>query len=435
MIEKAFETIEDNKLLDDVEFIILGFSGGPDSTFLSEVLSGQNVNVLHAYFNHNLREDSREEEEFIKSIGEKRNLDLKIGGGDVEDYCREKSVSLEEGARKLRMNFLKGLMEEENADCIALGHNLDDRVENFFIRLLRGSGFGLASMNYRDGEIIRPLLDLRKDEIIRYLAANEIKYYRDPSNKNLNILRNSIRKKLIPVLENIDENAVESINRSIHNLEEIRRMLEREISKIKLSKYRNYVSVARDVFQGLSKSGRFLLFRRMLSVFERELSLKRKHIQNLPDKGIVKLKGAYLEVGEDRVIVAEDFTEKERDLECPDSILFGNFEINTEVVNKVDDVENKGVEFFDCEKIEFPLRVRVREDGDRIKLLGREGHGKIKDIFIDGKIPRLLRERWPVVCDSRGIILIPGLKRAGRALITEETEKILKIKFREVKDG
>jgi tRNA(Ile)-lysidine synthase len=433
VIKRIKKVIKERELLKGVHKIIIGYSGGPDSILLAEVLSDYDeLEVILAYFNHNLRKDSKKEENFVMREAKKRNLKLIIDGADVRGYCNKFSLSIEEGARDLRLSYLKNAKNKEKADLIALGHNFDDKVENFFIRLLRGSGFGLSQMSYLDGNILRPLLDLRKNEIIDYLKKNKIAFYSDPTNKSEDYLRNKVRLKVIPLLEQIQENSVENISRSIDNLSDIEKALYTFIDSIKITRHFNYAEIDRDEFENLPSACKFLILRKMLSIFNSGLELKRAHLTNLPARGIVKLKSVTLEVMPSRVIVAKNIAEKEKELPLTGRVPYGYYNIETEVISPPVKLKTKGCEFFDLDCLELPLKVGRKKIGDRLVSFGADNSKKIKDIFIDNKIPRVLRDVYPIVYDKKGVILIPGIKRSNRAPVLEKTEKILKIRYNEV---
>ncbi len=413
--------------------MIIGYSGGPDSTLLAEVLSDYDeLEVILAYFNHNLRKDSKDEENFVKSEAENKKLKLLIDGTDVRGYCSKYSLSIEEGARALRFAYLRDTKNKENADLIALGHNFDDKIENFFIRLLRGSGFGLSQMSYKDGNILRPLLDFRKKEIIDYLKKKEIAFYTDPTNKSEDYLRNKVRLKVIPLIEKIQEGSIESISRSIDNLRDIEVALERLIDSVVINRHSNYAEIKREDFENLSSACKFLILKKMFSIFNSDLELKRAHIINLPERGVVKLKSSKLEMTSSRVIVAKNISEKEKELPLSGKISYGRYNIETKVVSPPVKLKAKGCEFFDLDCLELPLKVRRKKIGDRLVTFGAENRKKIKDVFIDNKIPRILRDIQPIIYDKKGVILIPGIKRSNRAPVLKKTERILKIRYKEV---
>ena len=433
MIKRINNLLKEKKLLVGVKKIIIGYSGGPDSTLLAEVLSAYDgLEVILAYFNHNLRKDSKDEENFVKKEAKNKKLRLLIDGRDVRDYCNKHSFSIEEGARDLRFAYLRSIKSKEDADIIALGHNFDDKIENFFIRLLRGSGFGLSQMSYKDGDILRPLLDLRKKEIIDYLRGEKIDFYNDPTNKSEDYLRNKVRLKVIPLIEQIQEGSIDNISRSIDNLSDIEMALRSLIDSIEITRHSNYAEIDKSDFENLPSACKFLILKKMLSIFNSDLELKRAHLTNLPKKGIVKLKNSKLEMTSNKVIVAKNISEKEQELPLSGKISYGHYNIETKVVSPPIRLKVKGSEFFDLDCLELPLKVRRKKIGDRLVTFGAGNRKKIKDVFIDNKIPRVLRDIQPIVYDKKGVILIPGIKRSNRAPVLKKTERILEIRYKEV---
>jgi tRNA(Ile)-lysidine synthase len=433
VIKRIKKLIREKALLKGVNKVIIGYSGGPDSTLLTEVFSDyDDLEVILGYFNHNLREDSKDEENFVIKEAKKRKLKLLVNGADVKDYCTKHSLSIEEGARELRLDYLRNLKKEENADLIALGHNLDDKVENFFIRLLRGSGFGLFQMSYRNNDILRPLLDLRKKEIIDYLRENKIVFYNDPSNQSDSYLRNKIRKNLVPLLEEINEGSVDNISRSVENLRDIGIALQDMVYSIEINSHYGYVDISRKDFDKLPSAGKFLILKKMLSIFDSDLELKRAHVVNLPDRGLVELKESRIELLPSRVIVAKNLNEKEKELPLPGEIVYGTYNIETEILSPPVKLNKENSEFFDLEYLRLPLKVKGKKKGDRLVTFGAENTKKLKDLFINKKIPKVLRDVYPVIYDKEGIILVPGIKRSNRASVSKKTKKIVRIKYKEV---
>lgn len=435
MIEEVKDFLEEKKLLTGIRRVIIGYSGGPDSTFLRDVLSGGNREVVLAYFNHNLRDDSTLEEEFVRKEAERVGLNLKTSGEDVRGYCKKHSLSIEDGARALRLNYLRRIKGEEGASIIALGHNLDDQIENFFIRLFRGSGFGLSSMRYCDGDIIRPLLHCRKEEIIKYLDSHSIPYYKDPSNEDTSFLRNRIRGELIPVIENIKDGSIKGLKKSIENIRDMEDALRKHIENIQVDKYRDYVEVDREDFDRLSISEKFLLVKKMLSFINREKELKRAHVTNLPLRGIIELKGSSIEMTPSKVLIVLKGEQYTKELPLGGELSFGGFYFKTLITEPPVKFPNNSSEYFDLEELKLPLGVKRREKGDQMVVFGANDKKKLKEIFINEKIPRTLRDSWPIIYDREGVILIPGLRRSNRAIVSDKTNKVLKIIYKEVKYG
>lgn len=181
--------------------VIVGVSGGPDSVCLLDVLvkikekSEMDLHVVHV--NYGLRgKDSEKDQELVQELAQKNELGL-----SVLKVEKLKKIN-EEKLRNIRYDFFEKVRMELNFDLIAVAHNQDDQVETFFLHLLRGTGLsGLSGMKFKNEKIVRPLLDVSKKDILKYLRENKLKYRVDKTNKEDVFLRNKIRNKLIPYLE------------------------------------------------------------------------------------------------------------------------------------------------------------------------------------------------------------------------------------------
>lgn len=193
--------------------IIIGVSGGPDSACLLHILAFLKEKYeleLHiAHINYNLRkEDSKKDELFVKKLAKKYSLELSILKPNKKDY----TGNLENSLRKIRYAFFDKLKKDLSYDSIAIAHNLDDQVETFLMKMLRGSGLnGLRAMKPKNNFVIRPFLFIPKKEILLYLKKEKIEFRIDKSNKDELFFRNKVRHKLIPYLEKNFSSAIKNI--------------------------------------------------------------------------------------------------------------------------------------------------------------------------------------------------------------------------------
>ncbi len=202
LIKKIQNSIFENSLFRRNAKIILAVSGGPDSVCLLDVFlklqKKYDLQLIIAHVNYNLRgKDSDLDEKFVRDLAEKYNLKVEI----LKPEIKLKN-NLEEKLRDIRYDFFEKIRQENNFDLIAVAHNLDDQAETVLMRLIRGSGLaGLAAMQFKNNLIIRPLLNITRQEILEYLKTNKLKYRIDKTNLQSIFLRNRIRNKLIPYIE------------------------------------------------------------------------------------------------------------------------------------------------------------------------------------------------------------------------------------------
>jgi len=208
ILDKIRNAIKKHRLLAKGDKVVVGVSGGPDSVallYLLNSLSKELKLTLHvAHLDHMLRSNSSKDREFVQGLARRLKLPLTYAEINVKELAKRGSV--EEIARKARLRFLFKVAKDIKAEKIALGHNLDDQAETVLMRILRGAGlFGLSGMlpqrEFRGFKIIRPLLEVRRQEIERYLRQKNIKPRLDPSNLQDIYFRNKIRHDLLPFLE------------------------------------------------------------------------------------------------------------------------------------------------------------------------------------------------------------------------------------------
>ncbi|HEY5599542.1 MAG TPA: tRNA lysidine(34) synthetase TilS, partial [Candidatus Manganitrophaceae bacterium] len=180
--------------------IVAGVSGGPDSVCLLHLLralSSRRRFSLHvAHLNHGFRPEAEEEAKFVEALSASWGLPITSSKISVPEFCKERGLSKQEGARQVRYQFLKEVARVVGAKWIAVGHTADDQAETFLMRLLRGAGTqGLGAIpKIREGSIIRPLLNIRRQEIVEALSREKIPSIEDPTNQQTVYLRNRIRR-------------------------------------------------------------------------------------------------------------------------------------------------------------------------------------------------------------------------------------------------
>lgn len=227
----------------DSEPVILACSAGPDSIFLLyKILETKFAwNLVVCYFNHNLREESKLEEEFLEKLAEEKWFKIEIWDAKIREI-KEKlypGLWIEEVARNKRYEFFNAILHIYNTDKIILAHHLDDRIETFFFNLIRGTKItGLINMKEKSNGLLRPLLNIEKTEILKYLDDNNLKYFIDKSNFERDYSRNKIRLDIMPVFEEINSNYRENISNFMDYLETIKDNIDEDI-KLFLALFRD----------------------------------------------------------------------------------------------------------------------------------------------------------------------------------------------------
>jgi len=243
MINKIFQYIKKENLISENAKIIIGLSGGPDSVFLLYILKELkktiNFELIAAHLNHEWRESAKIDEDFCKKITKELGVPLIIKKASELNAEIKFKGSKEEYARNLRRFFFQEILKENDATLVALAHHLNDQEETFFIRLIRGTTLkGLTCMKPLEGNYIRPLLEIKKNEILNYLKENKIDYIEDPTNLSIDFLRNRIRLNVIPELQNADKRFDDNFLRTLKKLQEtenfLNKIVEEKFSEISI---------------------------------------------------------------------------------------------------------------------------------------------------------------------------------------------------------
>lgn len=207
LVKKIQNSVFQNGLFSKNSKILVAVSGGPDSVCLLDILlklkPKYSLELAVAHVNYGLRgPESDKDEEFVRKLAEKNNLEIFTLTPTLSLKRARGKMPSENKLRDTRYDFFEKSRAELNYDCIAVAHNLDDQVETFLMRLIRGSGLqGLSGMQFKNGKIIRPLLGTTRKDILDYLKLNNLKYRTDKTNLEPIYLRNKIRLKLIPYIE------------------------------------------------------------------------------------------------------------------------------------------------------------------------------------------------------------------------------------------
>jgi tRNA(Ile)-lysidine synthase len=454
VVSKVFDFIRTNGLIEHHDTVLIAFSGGPDSVFLTTLLSQYvkevNGNISCCHINHGLRGETAERDEaFAERFAKERGIMFVSKHVDSGTHSREYGLSLEEAARQLRLDALEEVRVELNAQKIALAHTADDVVETFLFNLLRGTGRkGLSGIKPKRGRIIRPLISIKRDEIIRYLKKRGIDYRIDATNWKCDFTRNFIRHRLIPCVE---QELKRNVKSSILQLITIMNNEEMLLSRMTNECFTNMCSISHEgitlprmEFRKMDTAlQRRLLVRCFTEMVKTEQWLNFKEIDAIrkattgdSSGAVFSCRGVRFCIGPESILIArEEGSSGGTDrvtLQTFDEVTFCNrYRIRTEVIDRINgDIENRNCVYFDLDKLVLPLTMRSRRDGDRFVPFGMGHEKKVKELFIDEKVPFWERERIPVILDGKGIIWIAGIRRGAAAAVDEQTKRILKIEKR-----
>ena len=422
---KQLKNLKREEIIKKNDKILIAFSGGPDSVFLFYLLnylkSEYNLEIALMYVNHNLRSDVDNDLNFVKDFSKKNDVKLYIESVDVNSHSKKMKKSIELAARELRYEALEKVFQKEGFTKIATGHNLDDNVETFIFRLLRGTSIrGLKGIPRVRENIIRPILQFEKKNIVNFLEELNQKFIIDYTNDEIDYTRNFIRNEVFPKFIQINPRFKDKINNLILEINDRDENVKVQNIEVNMSK---------------DKFVRYLENKGVKEISREKIDKIYENIFN--ENGLIDSKGSkefYLgngkilqkKYGQLKIVEKEEkkdynievIIKKNQSVEWYNYkiILYENFEIFEKNFFKKN---NQEYNYYEIESdLEIgKLVVRSRKAGDTI--LGKNSeHQKIKKILIDEKIPKWERDKIPIIenindvedGDKREILLISNIK-------------------------
>ena len=480
-----------NELFGSAERILLAVSGGTDSTALLYVMQRLvdegifNTKLLCAHINHQLRGCEADlDERFVIAQARKLNLPIITKRVDVRGFARRNKLSIETSARKLRIEGLLDIAKVNNCILIATAHQKNDNAETILQRLLRGTGFrGLAGIwpvqafaggftpldnsanmdttqntTISNGvKFVRPLLCVRRDEIIKYLQERNLKWREDHTNADCTYTRNYIRHRLLPALQaDYTGSIVEQLSLLAQQGRKLNCLVREHTERVWPELARTGEnSVALNLKRFLLEPNivKVELIRRSITALgSGERGLTQHHyegIMQLTDKCIsgrnFELSGGFVvwrEFGNlifarpQRITLADQQITESIKLEVPGQTRFGRYLIEatmlgaeTEDLEKFKGGKNNLVERFDLDRIKLPLVVRHRQNGDRFRPLGLGAEKKVGKFLTDAKIPQKMRSKTLIIADGEKIIWVWLIRISEHAKVSSQTHKILQLRI------
>lgn len=424
-MEEVYNFIRNDIGLKPDDTIVIGVSGGPDSMALLYVMNEfkkvMGLKLICAHINHNVRKESDQE---------------KI---DLENYCRKNNIIFEyikvkkwgddnfhNEARTIRYNFFDELIENYDAKYLMTAHHGDDLIETILMRIVRGStlkGYSGFSRIVDKGDytIVRPLLSLTKDEIIKFNNKNNISYATDSSNNEDHYTRNRYRHVVLPFLKKEEPNVHKKFIKFSETLLENSLYIDKEANRVFNEVFINGILYL-EQFKSLDKVIQTKIIYTILEkiygddlliigdvhvelIFNLINSHKSNSVVHLPNNVIVIKTYNDLSFSYDEDIHTEYEIEVQKVVNLP----------NGKIIEQVFDIHDNSnnVIRLNSREVTLPLYVRNKRDGDKMEVKGLNGSKKISDIFIDSKIKPSDRITWPVVLDSKNtIVWLPGLKKS-----------------------
>lgn len=458
-------TIERHRMFAPGDKVLAGVSGGADSVALLDVLFALapvwRIHIAVAHLNHGLRpEAASREAALVKALA--KQLGLVCHTHTLKPPGRE--GSLEEQLRLLRYGFFEQTAARFGYHKIATGHQADDNAEAVLLHLLRGGGIrGLGGIPpVRDGRIVRPLIDIRRADILAYLQRRNLEYLEDVSNSDPRFERNRIRHHLIPLLRRdynpgiiaglnrlarlcADENAwidacirplaigivtvasTGEVDLDVHRLQDQPRPVQRRLIRAALEQWQGHLRrLTADHIEAVldllprDKTGKGLDLPNNVRV--QRYGTVVRFCRSTSRRGTIAAPCpadyAYRITSAERLPLC---------LRIPESGCCLRFtSISVPAADQMPSSDRR-MALFDLDRVAFPLTVRNLRPGDRLQPFGMPGTQKLKDLLINLKIPRERRRLIPLLVSAGAVVWVAGLRRGRQACLTPDTKRVLKV--------
>ncbi len=456
MLKEIRKWINRHRLIRPGDKVLAACSGGPDSMALVHILlmlrPEYKFTLAVAHLNHMLRGgESDEDEEFVEAFCRRHSVPFYRTAIDVRRFAQESGRSIEDAARYVRYDWLQKVALDIGGAKIATGHHRDDQAETVLINLLRGAGSaGLRGMQPERNGVIRPLLSVNRQEIAIYCAEHQLHPRTDSSNRDTDYLRNRIRLKLLPDIEREYNPAIREtlwrtaallsdehnfIRETVLNLwPQIAQEREKSIILNVNLILKQPIALKREIFrlavekkQGNLRGISFCHVENLIYMAE---TASVGSIMELPGGLLAKKGYNEIEIGQEKAGGPVETVLPGIKLDLPGVTYIPQF--HTKIIARVLDVRprqdgNSMTSVFDWHALTPPVYVRTRLPGDRFKPLGLNGTKKLKDYFIDEKVPRCKRDKALVFCDGNGIIWVGGYRQAEHGKVTAHTTEYLQL--------
>lgn len=413
--------------------IVVAVSTGIDSMSLLYSLLNDYQHTYRkltcVHVNHGLREQSYEEEAFLREYCHQHHIDIYIKRLDLSDIVADGN-SIQQEARQRRYEWFGDIIAQLRADVLLTAHHLDDQFETIIYRLFTGrstrNSLGMTYESYfNQYKVYRPMLNLKKTEILAYQYANQIPYYEDMSNQDRKYVRNDIRQRIIPAInENPHLNAHQLLKlKDWHDIElqslkeQAETFINNEVSK---SKYLTY-SFSRTAFNELNVNIKSVVMDLLFEKLDCHLAMPQhaydewfEQIRNDKSQFNIHVTDEWIiQIAYDKFIIMAHYEHsllEEQIVTHPYTYQFGHYLIT------IHPNEND-------EAIDWPLTIRTRRDGDKFKLNGSHGHKKVSRLLIDKKIDSIERTQIPIILDAKQRVIA-----IGQLYVTTSFKHIIDIK-------
>lgn len=453
MLERFRQHLTITRLIDPNAKVIVGYSGGVDSTCLLHLLHSTGYDVIAAHLHHGQRPEADRELKLCEAFCQDLDIPFVSGRADVPRMSKDLRIGIEEAGRMARYNFLQQASRRLETDLIATAHTSTDHVETVLFNLVRGTGpSGLTGIPSRRQNIVRPLLPFSREETIAYCQEHGLWFHSDPGNENIDFSRVRIRQRIAPEIKLINPNYEVAIARCASIIEEEDRFLNGaaaaalEQSEVILNGDLSFLT--KDVEMAFSKahltSLPAVLFKRSIRLAFQSLGATLDFEQTeLLSETIGESRGSLTADGGEIVCEWDDQRVHFRALKpsepfrfgitCPGETESDEFGWKLTAQHKVPSHDSQQRSSLSVElpknQIRGELYFRSCQAGDSMQPLGFEGTRKLSDLLSESKLTPAAKVRLPLICDFLGPIWAPGVCLSHRMYRSEDCLSVVELKF------
>lgn len=446
------------------DHVLAALSGGPDSvcllTILNKLKAEYSFVLSAAYIDHGLRPDEAPLEiDIAKKLCNSLNMPFSVKAVDVKSYAKNLKLGKQQAARQLRYEALEGIALDISANKLAFGHNADDQAETILMRLIRGSGpTGLSGIpparktNIRNLQIIRPLIEIKRAAIEKFLSTEKIPFIVDSSNLRNDYIRNRIRHFIVPEIKKINNGFIETISKTSDIFRDEERYFEMLVTKTLMKlitrKTEDTIELFSAPMEGMDTAILRRVIRRAIDETKGLCGIGFVHIEDIINliksgksgdriflpKNIRAVKGySTLTITSKKPQVLGSYT-----IDGPGEIVLKESSVVLKILAKeIDGIKDygngKNSAVIDASKINFPLLIRPRLPGDYFYPIGFGKKKKLQDFFVDKKIPRDERDAIPLIISNNNIVWVAGLRLDDRYKVDKDTKRVLQLNIMPMK--
>lgn len=435
MQNRFSQTIKKHALIVDGKRTLLAISGGVDSMVLWHLIHDLKIDYAVAHCNFQLRDiESDQDEAFVKAQAKAKGIVCHTKSFETTAYAAKHKVSTQMAARDLRYAWFGELQKEHNYSRLFLAHHLNDNVETVLLNLVRGTSIrGLTGMELMNSQLIRPMLNFSKDEILAFAASKGIAWREDQSNSETYYKRNFVRKEIVPGLTTLNPDFLVTMKRNMAKNEEVKRLTEDvihelrnnilissgegqyTIQKSELTSRNVGPYVLSEVLQGFGFN--YFQSEEIISSIDgiSGKSFKSESHELLIDRKSIHIRdSAHKSQGEVFVNLGDDL--HTRTFEYKADIL----EASVVVIDK-----SQFNAMFDLDKLSFPLTMRKWNEGDKFQPLGMKGQKLISDLLVDLKVSRFDKDDVQVLCSANEVVWVVGYRISDKFRVDAESTSII----------